>query len=224
MPALVTLLDPRSPAAEAYRTLRTNIHFGSLERPVRTLLVAGTGADEDAGATACNLAVTLAQSGTNTIVVDCDVRRPSVHALLDVSNDKGLATALLDQKLEELPLQQTTVPGLRVLPAGPPPLNPADLLATKKMRGVIQALAASAEMVVLAAAPVSLVADTAMLASQTDGVLLVVTAGKTRREVAARARATLEKVNARVLGVVLENARVDRALSEYYRNAERVSR
>ncbi len=221
MPALITLADPRSPAAEAYRTLRTNIQFSSLERPTKTLLVTSAGADEGKSTTLCNLAVTIAQAGISTIVVDCDLRHPTVHELFDVSNDKGLTTALLVDQAGELPLQQTAVPGLQVLAAGPIPPNPADLLGTQRMKRVVQTLSTSADMVLFDSPPVSLVADAAMLASQVDGVILVISSGKTRREIAARAKGVLEKVNARVLGVVLNNARVDSRIYRYYNNARK---
>ncbi len=220
MPALVTLTNPRSPAAEAYRTLRTNIQFSSLDHPTRTLLVTSAGADEGKSTTLCNLAVTIAQAGISTVVVDCDLRHPSIHQLFDVSNDKGVTTALLEGQVDKLPLQQTAVPGLQVLAAGPVPSNPADLLGTQRMRQIIEALSATADMVLFDSPPVSLVADAAMLASRIDGVILVVSAGKTKREIASRAKAILEKVNARILGVVLNNARVDANLYRYYNSSK----
>lgn len=216
MPALVTLTDPRSPAAEAYRTLRTNIQFSSLDKPAKTLLVTSAGADEGKSTTLCNLAVTVAQSGKSVVVVDCDLRHPTVHEMFDLSNDKGLTTALIDGTKSEIPLQQTAVNGLRVLAAGPVPPNPADLLSTQRMKEILAALSDSADLVLFDSPPVSLVADAAMLASQVDGVILVISAGKTRREIASRAKALLEKVNARVLGVVLNNARVDSSVYKYY--------
>jgi capsular exopolysaccharide synthesis family protein len=213
---LVTLTDPRSPSAEAYRTLRSNIKFSSLDHPIRTLLVTSAGADEGKSTTLCNLAVTFAQTGTSTIVVDCDLRRPTVHEIFDLSNDKGLTSALLDTKGEDIPLQPTAVPGLRVLTAGPVPPNPADLLGTERMQRIIETLNTSAELVLFDSPPVALVADAAVLASRLDGVILVISAGKTRREVAGRVKGILEKANARVLGVVLNNARVDTRLYRYY--------
>ncbi len=216
MAPLVMLGDPRSPSAEAYRTLRNNIQFSSLDHPIRTLLVTSAGADEGKSTTLCNLAITIAQAGTSTIIVDCDLRRPSVHEILDVSNDKGLTSALLDGKDEALPLQSTAVPGLRVLTAGPVPPNPADLLGTQRMQRLIDALTASAEIVLFDSPPASIFADAAMLASRVDGVILVISAGRTRREVASRAKGILEKANARILGVVLNNARVDTSLYKYY--------
>ncbi len=215
---LVTLSDPRSPAAEAYRTLRANLQFSLLDRPARTLLVTSAGPDEGKSATLGNLAVILAQAGTRTLAVDCDFRRPSLHRLFDLSNDKGLATALLEGGSAEPLLQATAVPDLRVLTAGPPPPNPGDLLRTPRMEQIIRELASSADLALFDAAPVAVVADAALLATLMDGVILVVSAGKTRRELASRARSMLEKANARVLGVVLNNARLDRHLYRYFDN------
>ncbi len=213
---LITLSDPRSPAAEAYRTLRTNLQFSSLGNPPRTLLVTSAGADEGKSAVLCNLAVTIAQAGTRVIVVDGDLRRPSVHEIFDLANDKGLSAELLAQGSDELPLQQTAVPNLRVLTAGPLPPNPADLVGSPRMQQVVDGLVASADLVLLDAPPVGIVADAALLASKVDGVILVVSAGKTRREAANRAKAALEKANARILGVVLSNARLDSSLLRYH--------
>jgi capsular exopolysaccharide synthesis family protein len=218
VPALVTLSEPRSPAAEAYRTLWNNIRFSSPDHPIRTLLVTSAGDDEGKSTTLCNLAVTIAQAGTRAIVVDCDLRRPSLHEILDLANDKGLTSALLDDGGADLPLQPTAVPGLQALTSGPLPPNPADLLGSKRLERVIEALTASADLVLFDSPPVSIVTDAAVLASRVDGVILVIGAGKTRREVAGRVKTILEKANARVLGVVLTNAQIDKNLYRYYAN------
>jgi capsular exopolysaccharide synthesis family protein len=212
---LVTLTDPRSAAAEAYRALRINLQFSSLDRPLRTLLVTSAMADEGKTAALCNLAVTFAQSGSSVVVADCDVRRPSVHQLFDLANDKGLTTMLMGDRTGEIPLQQTAVPGLRILTTGPVPANPADLLGARRVRQIIDSLSGSADLVLFDAAPVGLVAETAVLASQMDGVLLVVSAAKTRREAAVRANSLLEKASARVLGVILNNAQSEGKLYSY---------
>lgn len=212
---LITLGDPRSAAAEAYRTLRTNIQFGSLDNPVRTLLVTSAGPDEGKSTILCNLAVTMAQAGARVTVVDCDLRRPSVHEIFDLSNDKGLTTALLDEKGGELPIQKTAVPNLTVLTAGPLPPNPTDLLGTQRMQRVVESLTASTEMVLFDSAPVGFVADAAVLAAKVDGVILVISAGKTRRDIANRAKSILGKANARILGVVLNNAQLDSSQYKY---------
>jgi len=213
---LVTLSAPRSPAAEAYRTLRTNLQFSRVDKPLHTLLFTSPEAGEGKSLAVCNLAVTLAQGGTSVLVVDCDLRRPSIHRLFDLANDKGLATSLLSERGNELPLQATAVPNLRALPAGPPPSDPADLLGTRRMQEIIEDAAALADLVLFDSPPVGLVADAAVLSPRMDGVILVVSAGKTRRETAGRARAILEKANARILGVVLENARVDTRIYRYF--------
>lgn len=214
--ALVTIADPQSPAAEAYRTLRTNLQFSTLDKPVRTVLVTSAGPDEGKSTTLCNLAVTIAQAGTKVLVVDCDLRRPVLHELLDLSNEKGLTTALIDENSGRLPLQQTAVPNLSALTSGPLPPNPADLLGSQRMLKVLEGLTAAADLVLLDSPPVTLVADGAILASRTDGVVLVVGAGRTRRDLAARAKAIIEKANGRILGAVLNNVRLDQKLYGYY--------
>ncbi len=218
---LITLSDPKSPAAEAYRTLRTNLQFSSLDNPPRSLLVTSAGADEGKSAVLCNLAVTIAQAGTRVIVVDADLRRPSVHEAFDLANDKGLTTALLAQGSDDLPLQPTAISDLQVLAAGPLPPNPAELIGSQRMQHLLDRLAASADLVIFDAPPVGIFADAALLASRVDGVILVVSAGKTRREAANRAKASLERANARILGVVLNNARLDPSLDRYYSSRDR---
>ena len=214
---LVTITDPRSPAAEAYRTLRANLRFSSLERPLRTVLVTSPSGDEGKTAVLCNLAVTIAQTGSNVIVADCDLRRPSIHRIFDLSNDKGLTTAMLSESAAgALPLQQTAVQNLRALAAGPVSSADADLIGAGKMQQIVDSLASAADIVLFDAPPVGLTADTAILASKLDGVILVVSAGKTRREAAARASALLEKARANILGVVLNNAQLDRDVYGYY--------
>src|SRR5260221_8154703 len=145
MAKLVTLADPRSPAAEAFRTLRTNILFSALDKPIKTLLVTSPAPDEGKSSTVANLAVTMAQSGHTTILVDADLRRPSQHTLWNVPNERGLTSLMLDAAIGELPLQSSGVENLAVLPSGPLPPNPADLFNTRRMDDVITALAGKAE-------------------------------------------------------------------------------
>src|SRR5215471_5979900 len=118
---LIALRDPRAPAAEAYRTLRTNIQFSSLDKPLRTLLATSTAPDEGKSTTLANLAVTMAQAEQRVILVDCDLRRPTLHTLFDLNNDTGLTSLILAQEDAEIPLQPTSVPGLMLLASGPLP-------------------------------------------------------------------------------------------------------
>ncbi|MBK6432989.1 MAG: CpsD/CapB family tyrosine-protein kinase [Anaerolineae bacterium] len=220
---LVTLQDPRSPIAEAYRGLRTNLTFSSLDRPLRTMLITSAGPEEGKSTVLANLAVTEAQAGRRVIIVDADLRRPRQHELFGISNATGLTTALADEKglqnlsLQATVLQATEVPGLRVLTSGPLPPNPTELLASQRMAALLTALSALSDLVLFDAPPVVVVTDAAILASQVDGVLLVVNANGTRREHAQRAQQLLAKVNARIVGSVLNNAAPDRSLRPYYR-------
>ena len=215
---LVTVQNPRSPIAEAYRGLRTNLTFSSLDRPLRSMLITSAGPEEGKSTVLANLAVVEAQAGRQVIVVDADLRRPRQHELFGISNATGLTTLLADEKgAPESYLQTTSVPGLRVLTSGPLPPNPTELLASQRMVTVVGGLCALANLVVFDAPPVVVVTDAAILASQVDGVLLVVNANGTRREHAQRAYQLLTKVNARVVGSVLNNAAPDRSLQTYYK-------
>jgi non-specific protein-tyrosine kinase len=207
--ALITLRDPGSAAAEAYRTLRTNIQFSSLDRPLKTLLITSTAPDEGKSVTLANLAVTMAQAEQRVLMVDCDLRRPSLHSLFGLSNERGLTSAILEQGEGELPIQATSVPGLSLLASGPLPPRPADLLGSRRMGAMVERLRASADMVLIDTPPVVAVSDAAVLAPQVDGVLLVLQAGHTRRDRAREARQILEKVKAHIIGVVLNNARLE---------------
>jgi capsular exopolysaccharide synthesis family protein len=212
---LIAVRDPRSPAAEAYRTLRTNIQFSSLDKPLRTLLVTYASPDEGKSITLANLAVTMAQAEQRVILVDCDLHRPGLHTLFNLLHTEGLTNVILDQDEAPLPLQPTPVPGLRLLASGPLPPRPADLLGSRRMESVIQRLQNEADIVLFDTPPVTAVTDASVLATRLDGVLLVLEAGKTRRERAREARRLLEKVKANLLGVVLNNARLETTYGYY---------
>lgn len=204
---LIALRDPRSPAAEAYRTLRTNIQFSSLDKPLRTLLATSTAPDEGKTTTLANLAVTMAQAEQRVLLVDCDLRRPGLHTIFDQPSEPGLTSVLLEQDEAPIPLHSTPVPGLYLLPSGPLPPRPADLLGSRRMEALIARLHAEADVVLFDTPPVTAVTDAAVLATRVDGVLLILQAGKTRRDRAREARRMLEKVKAHIVGVVLNNAR-----------------
>ncbi len=203
---LIAIRDPRSPAAEAYRALRTNIQFSSLDRTLHTLLATSTAPDEGKSTTIANLAVTMAQAEQRVILVDCDLRRPSLHSVFGVPNEHGLTSMML-QESENIPLQPTEVPGLLLLPSGPPPPRPADILGSKRMEAVIAALREQADIVLFDTPPVNAVTDAAVLATKVDGVLLIFRSGTTRRDRAREARRLLDKVNANIVGVVLTDVK-----------------
>lgn len=214
---LITVTNPRSPIAEAYRTLRTNLDFSNLDKSLRALVVTSAGPDEGKSTTLANLAVTMAQGGKRVILVDCDLRRPTLHRLFSLKNNAGLTDMVRDDAaLANPPLQDVSVPNLQVLTTGPLPPNPAEVLGSKRMEEILAALLARADLILLDAPPVIAVTDAAVLASKVDGVLLVVSAGKTKRDDAHKAQAQLEKVNARVVGAVLNNVKPEARTQYYY--------
>jgi capsular exopolysaccharide synthesis family protein len=211
--ALITLRDPSSAAAEAYRTLRTNLLFSSLDRPLHTLLATSSAPNEGKSTTLANLAVTMAQAEQSVLLVDCDLRRPGLHTLFGLPNDEGLTSAILAQGEGPLPIQATSVPGLRLLASGPLPPRPADLLGSRRMGALIERLRGEADIVLFDTPPVVAVTDAAVLAPQVDGVLLVLHAGQTRRDRARESRQILEKVKANIVGVVLNGAKQEHGYS-----------
>ncbi len=211
---LITLTDPRSPVSEAYRTLRTNLSFYSLDNPVKTLVVTSAEPNEGKTTTAANLAVTMAQAGNKTILVDCDLRRPSLHEYFDVSSKIGFTEAVLQDDM--LPLQETGVENLRLLTSGAKPPNPADLLGSRKTDELIKLLGESADFVIFDAPPVIVVTDAVVLGAKVDGVLLVLQAGKSRRDHAERAKHILEQAKVRIVGATLTNAPKDDSIESYY--------
>lgn len=213
--SLITLTDPRSPISEAYRTLRTNLSFYSLDQPIRTLVVTSSAAGEGKSSTIANLAVTMAQGGRKTILVDCDLRRPSLHELFEQPMEPGFTSMMLGETAEP-PLQKTAVDHLWLLPSGPIPPNPADLLGSNKVDQVIKQLTDMADIVLFNAPPVIAVTDAAVLGAKVDGVLLVVNAGKTRRDHAERAKSLLETAKVRIVGATLTNAPKDNSMRGYY--------
>lgn len=204
---LITLSQPRSAAAEAYRSLRTNLMFSSVESPIQTLLVTSAAREDQKSVTLANLAVTIAQGGNSTILVDADLRQPQQHEIWDVASGRGLSSMMWDDSaIKDPPLQDAAVDGLRVLTAGELPPNPADLLGGKRMDEIIAALKQRAEYVLFDSPPILAATDAALLGIKLDGALLAVRAGNTRRDHTAQARQALERVHVRIVGAVLTDA------------------
>jgi capsular exopolysaccharide synthesis family protein len=177
-----------------------------VDEPPKAVLVTSAGALEGKSTAAANLAAAMAQGGLAVALIDADLRRPILHRVFQTPNDQGL-TALLMQGLDSLNgcVQQTNVANLGVLPAGPTPLNPSELLGSERMHRLIDTLKQKYDMVILDSPPVLGVADASVLAPQVDVVVLVVDAGKTRREAGQSAVETLTQVGGNILGVVLMN-------------------
>lgn len=214
---LITVSEPRSPISEAYRTLRTNLDFASLDQALKTLVVTSAGVGEGKSTTLANLAIVSAQAGRKVILVDADLRRPTLHQVFGLDNETGLTTVMMDDEALALPpLQSTGLENLNVLTSGVLPPNPADLLGSRRMEEVIAALAKQADQVFFDTPPVVAVTDAAVLATKVDGVLLVISAGKTRREQARIAVQRLEQINARLVGTVLTNVQMGPGFTGYY--------
>jgi non-specific protein-tyrosine kinase len=211
---LITVTQPRSPTSEAYRMLRTNLQFSEVDRPLQTLLVTSANPEEGKSLTAANVAVVLAQAGRHVTLVDADLRRPTQDTIFKLNNARGLTTILLDTAVTLADVvQNTPIENLKVMTSGPVPPNPSELLGSKRMGYLIEALQKQSDLIIFDSPPVLAVADASVLATRLDGVLLVVDAGHTRRPLARRAVAALQAVNAHVLGVMLN--RVDTKAKGY---------
>ncbi len=214
---LVTVHSPFSTLAEAYRGVRTNLQFMALDQAVTSLLVTSANPGEGKSVTAANLGVSMAQAYLKTIVVDADLRQPSVHRIFELSNQTGLSDLIRSPELElEDCLQDTGIENLQVITSGPLPPNPAEILGSARMTELIQRLEASADVVIFDSPPVLAVADAVILASRVDGVVLVVKAKRTRRSVVREALKRLQQVGARLVGGVMNQVPGRQGYYAYY--------
>jgi capsular exopolysaccharide synthesis family protein len=213
-PHLVAVTDPRSPLAEQYRTLRTNLLATSPEQPLKMVVVTSAVPGEGKSVTSVNLACCLAEEEhRRVVVVDADMRKPTVHRLLGVDNQRGLSDYLSGGTMLELVLQRSSLPNLWVLPSGRVPGNPAELLGGKRMDDLAR-LKRDYDFVVLDSPPVVSTTDAAVLSPRVDGTLLVVRMERTPREVARHAVELLRKSRANVVGTVLTGLGGD--VKDYY--------
>jgi len=213
---LVTLRDPRSPAAEAYRALHANLKFASIDRSLNAMVVAPPDVSGLEDNVAANLAVVMARAGQTVILIDADLRRPRLHELFGISQEPGVTDVVLGLGEEvEIPLVPTEVEGLRVIASGALPPNPADVLGSQSMEALLECLRAEADLVIFMAPPVTVAVDASVLAAQTDGLMLVVRAGHTRRDRVEQAKEQLKRFRARLLGAVMTNAPKQGRLTGY---------
>ena len=212
----VVALDPKSTVSEAYRSLRTNVMFSSLEHgPV--LLVTSAGPTEGKSITVANLAITMAQSGSKTLIIDCDLRKPRMHRIFNIpGNTDGITEMIvnLGSNGMRVAVKRTKIENLDIIPCGQIPPNPSELLSSDRAKFLIQALSKKYDRILIDSPPVNVVTDPVILSQIVDGVLLIVRAGQTSRDVARRARDQLLAVKARVIGGVLNS--VDMQKDHYY--------
>ncbi len=216
-PGLVAQFDPLSPIAESFRRLRTNIRYSAVDEPVRRLLITSPTPKEGKTTVATNLAVILAQDGLRTILIDGDLRRPTIQKLFRSKIDSGLSTLFVHPELSvDLVLKPTNIVGFQVLPCGERPPNPAELLGSKRMSEILSQADAIADMVVIDSPPVLSVIDAAVLATLDTGVLIVIQPGATKQRDLMQTVEQLRRVKAKILGLVLVDIKAGYA--RYYRS------
>ncbi len=214
---LVAHFDPKSPVAEAYRTLRSNIKFASLGQPLKTLLVTSTVAKEGKTSTSTNLAITLAQSGQRVLLVDADLRNPRLNRVFKIQREPGLSDVLIGRtSLEDAVYEVPDIANLYLLPCGPIPPNPAELLSSQALQNLMETLKQQYDLVIFDSAPLLPVSDSVELGKMVDGAILVVRAGVTERDFLEEVKRILENARLRVLGVVLNAVDLTRHYG-YYR-------
>ncbi len=211
---LVTLKAPKSPVAEAYRTLRTNIQFSSFDNKVKTIVITSSGPAEGKTTTSCNLAITTSQAGKRTILLDCDMRNPKIHKVFEISNQTGLSDVLIGETNFYEAVQKSEIDNLYVLPSGTRPPNPAELLASEKMKKFLESLKETYDYIIIDTPPIIMVTDAQILSKYADGCLLVIASAEADKNAVIKAKELLEKVDAKILGVVLN--KLDTSRKGYY--------
>jgi capsular exopolysaccharide synthesis family protein len=213
--ALALINDVRSPAAEAYRHLRTSLLLSSAGQPPKTVLVTSSQPSEGKTTTVVNLATMLAQTGADVLVLDCDLRRPRVHAHFGIANARGVTNYLSgDPNVGSLIQSYEKLPNLKVMPSGPVPPNAAELLGSDEMRKLLYVLSEKFTHIVIDSPPAISFTDASILSTMVDGVMLVVHGGHTSRSVARRAKQQLQDVGAHLFGIVLNNVKLEG--TDYY--------
>jgi capsular exopolysaccharide synthesis family protein len=206
---LMTLRDPDSVASEAFRTVRTNLFYSLVDEPPKVITVTSPHAREGKSTVCANLGVVLAQAEKNTLVVDCDLRRPVLHKFFGTPNLRGIVNILAGEVgLEEVWVEP--LPGLRVVSVGPVPLHPAEILSSRRFADFLRQAREGFDYVLLDASPTQVVADAAIIAAQGDGVLLVFDVQHTPKRTVRRSVRSLETVGANVLGTVMNNVKGSR--------------
>ena len=211
---IVTHFDPKSPISEQYRTIRTNIQYASIEDDIKAIAVTSAGPSEGKSTTIANLAVVNAQQGKKVLLIDTDLRKPTIHHTFRVANVIGLTNVLTKQSYLEEATTTTDIPNLDVLTSGPIPPNPAELLGTKAMEELLEEAKEQYDIILFDTPPVLAVTDAQIVANKCDGVILVVSSGKTNRDGAVKAKELLVNANAKLLGAVLNQKKQKQ--SEYY--------
>ena len=213
---VITQHNPKSPISESYVKLRTNIELSSIDTPIQTIMLTSANPGEGKSTTSANLAVVYAQTGKKVLLIDADLRKPTAHHFFMTSNRGGLTSVLTNQQTLAGAIKDTPTENLQVLPSGPIPPNPSELLSSKKMASLLTELRTQYDIIIVDTPPVLAVADAQIVSTLCDGVVLVLNSGKVKRELAVKAKTSLEHAKARILGVVLNNLERKAADAYYY--------
>ena len=218
MKELIVNTKPKSPISESYRSIRTNIQFANLDKNLQTIMVTSPTAREGKTSTLSNVALAMADAEHRVLIVDCDMRKPRIHKVFEISNIYGMAEILLHGGDYKKALNPTSNENLYIITAGKIPSNPSELLYSNAMKTLIQNLKKDFEYIFIDAPPVVPVTDAVIMSNYVDGVILVCASGVIEIELAQKAKESLENVNANILGVVLNkiNTKNDKYSSYYY--------
>lgn len=209
--------SPKSIPAESYRTLRTNIKYSSFDEEIKTILITSSEPEEGKSTTVGNIALSFAQEEKKVMIVDCDLRKPTVHKKFGISNSKGLSEIIVgrNSKIEDIKKYvQKYNDNLDIIPAGKIPPNPSEMLSSRAMEELLKKLQSEYDYVIIDSPPVHAVTDAQVIATKVDGVVLIVRAGKTKKESVLAAKNSLEKVNAKIIGTVLNG--MEQSKEKYY--------
>ena len=217
---LVAMIDSKSPISEQYRTIRTNIQYSSVDHDVKSLMVTSTGPGEGKSTTVANLAVVFAQQGKKVLLVDADLRKPTVHYTFNQSNTSGLTSVLTKQVDLVKAISGTDEENLYILTSGPIPPNPAELLSSRAMEQFFDDAQDLFDIILFDTPPVLAVTDAQILANKCEGTILVVSSGKTEKEMVVKAKELLDAAQSKLLGVVLNNKKLQNNNYYYYYGAK----
>lgn len=214
---LITRRDPKSPISEAYRTIRTNIEFSNLDKEIKTIVVTSSQQNEGKSTVIANLAVSFAgMEDKKVLVVEGDLRNPTVHRMFNVSNTHGITEILTGQRSFQECVYKTEVQGLDVITCGKIPPNPSEMLASKKMKAFIESLKDYYDYIFIDAPPIGIITDAGIVSTYTDGTMLVVGSKEVDIDMVKIAKSRLEKVNANILGLVLNKFEESNGSYGYY--------
>lgn len=213
---LIVESKPKCAEAEAYRTLRTNIQYSSVSKKIKTLLVTSSDSKDGKSTVCSNLALTFSQDGQSVIVLDCDFRKPSIHKFFNISNSSGITDILIgEEKLEET--IQYYNPKTAILPAGNIPPNPSEILGSQSMMNLLSFLSERYDIIIIDSPPVGVVTDAQVISAAVDGTLVVIKAEETKAKRVAEAVNLLKKVDANIIGMVLNEACTNnKKYNDYY--------